>query len=209
MKSRLGIAFAPLVVVLCMSQDALLLRMIRAAGMPVAFLMQVITFSGDYRFLLFLFGLLWVAGYVAKTGDIRDLGQGVICSLVLVRIVVETAKFLIGRARPFVAPLPEPFLTFAGPTLQNDFHSFPSGHATNAFAVAAVVSIFFPPFFRPTLIWAILVALSRVTLNQHFVSDVVAGGLLGYCGACVVAERVKAGTLLPKSFAALPGMRPR
>jgi membrane-associated phospholipid phosphatase len=58
--------------------------------------------------------------------------------------------------------------------------SFPSGHATAAFAVATMQSHYHP---KQALFWyggATLIAASRVQLNRHYVHDVVAGAAVGY-----------------------------
>ena len=59
-------------------------------------------------------------------------------------------------------------------------NSFPSGHATAAFAVATAESAFHP---RQAALWylgATLISYSRVRLNRHTVGDVVAGAGIGY-----------------------------
>ena len=64
-----------------------------------------------------------------------------------------------------------------------DRESFPSGHATAAFAVATMESHFHP---RQSPYWyggASLIAASRVGLHRHFIHDVVAGAILGYATA--------------------------
>jgi membrane-associated phospholipid phosphatase len=61
--------------------------------------------------------------------------------------------------------------------------SFPSGHATAAFAVATTESHFHP---RQALLWyggATLISASRVTLHHHFIHDVLAGAGIGYLTA--------------------------
>lgn len=58
--------------------------------------------------------------------------------------------------------------------------SFPSGHATGAFSLAAVEAALHP---RQAPLWyggATLISASRVFLHRHTVGDVVAGALLGY-----------------------------
>ena len=78
------------------------------------------------------------------------------------------------RRRPFkvvqaLAPLLQP----------SDEFSFPSGHTTAAFMVACLLSVFFPAVSAAAYVWASLIGMSRVMLRVHFISDVMAGVLLG------------------------------
>jgi undecaprenyl-diphosphatase len=63
--------------------------------------------------------------------------------------------------------------------LPPDQFSFPSGHAMSAFAIAIPLCIFYPELQAALLILAVSIAVSRVVLGMHFVSDVVVGSLLG------------------------------
>ena len=69
--------------------------------------------------------------------------------------------------------------------LPPDQFSFPSGHAMSAFAIAIPLGIFYPQLEVALLALSLSIAASRVLLGMHFVSDVVAGSLigagLGYC----------------------------
>jgi len=60
-----------------------------------------------------------------------------------------------------------------------DRFSFPSGHATNAFALGSVAALSVPPLAPLAAVVAGSIALSRVVLGRHFVSDVIVGSLLG------------------------------
>lgn len=57
--------------------------------------------------------------------------------------------------------------------------SFPSGHATTAFAAAVALGLLVPRLRVIALVLAAAVACSRVYLGVHFVGDVTAGALLG------------------------------
>ncbi|HEY9872083.1 MAG TPA: phosphatase PAP2 family protein [Candidatus Obscuribacterales bacterium] len=75
--------------------------------------------------------------------------------------------------------------------------SFPSCHATAAFAVATVQSHYNP---NQALLWyggASLIAASRVNLNRHRVTEVVAGAALGYLTARLELSRKNGLILFP------------
>jgi undecaprenyl-diphosphatase len=57
--------------------------------------------------------------------------------------------------------------------------SFPSNHATNAFALAALFAIYYPGLAIPFFTVAALVGYSRVYLGDHYPLDVLAGAVLG------------------------------
>ena len=63
--------------------------------------------------------------------------------------------------------------------LPPDQFSFPSGHTITAFAVAVSLSLFYPGLAIGLLFSAASIALSRVLLGMHFLSDVVAGAAIG------------------------------
>jgi len=74
--------------------------------------------------------------------------------------------------------------------LPPDQFSFPSGHTITAFAVATSLSIFYPAMLVGLLFCALSVAASRILLGMHFLTDVIAGavlgGVLGYVAAMLL-----------------------
>jgi undecaprenyl-diphosphatase len=63
--------------------------------------------------------------------------------------------------------------------LPPDQFSFPSGHTITAFSVALSLSVFYPALLIGLLFCALSVALSRILLGMHFLSDVLAGAAIG------------------------------
>jgi undecaprenyl-diphosphatase len=63
--------------------------------------------------------------------------------------------------------------------LPPDRFSFPSGHTITAFAVSVSLGLFYPGLLPGLLFCAVSVAVSRILLGMHFLSDVVAGAAIG------------------------------
>ena len=87
-----------------------------------------------------------------------------------------TLKHLVGRPRPDAAMATAGLL---GPSFAADIDSFPSGHATSVFAVAAVFATYYPRLRWPLYGLAAAIALGRVYLERHYLSDIIAGAALG------------------------------
>jgi undecaprenyl-diphosphatase len=83
-------------------------------------------------------------------------------------------KRSFGRKRP-CALEPHCWATLLPP----DQFSFPSGHTITAFAVAISVGAFYPGLRAELMFCAGSIAVSRILLGMHFLSDVIVGGLLG------------------------------
>jgi len=63
--------------------------------------------------------------------------------------------------------------------LPPDRFSFPSGHSITAFAIALSFGLYYPALLVGLLFCAASVAASRVILGLHYLSDVLAGVLIG------------------------------
>ena len=66
------------------------------------------------------------------------------------------------------------------------YAGLPSGHATTAFAVLAAFGTLWPRARTILLIYALLIAASRVVVTAHYPTDVLAGALVGVVGALMV-----------------------
>jgi membrane-associated phospholipid phosphatase len=106
-------------------------------------------------------------------------------AIALPGLVVTIVKRLIGRARPLAGGSADPFLYFPL-DWKVEYASFPSGHATDAFAAATAIGALWPQA-RPWMwTYAVIIAVSRVVLTAHFPSDVLAGAIVGVTGAVLV-----------------------
>src|SRR5262245_2400273 len=116
-------------------------------------------------------------------------------------LAVMLLKEPFDRARP---PLADSSIDAVG--VLPSSASFPSGHAATAFAAAVAVGIVHPKLRRPLLSLAALVAVSRVYLGVHFLSDVLVGSLLGAAIGAVAGTVVRA--VAPAPTAPLPSPDP-
>ena len=105
-------------------------------------------------------------------------------------IYVGILKKVTRRTRPFGGGTGEFFVSDPPPGQSNG--SYPSGHATGAFAVAAVFAHEFRDHrWVPWVAYgtAGLIALSRVSLGRHFPTDIVTGAILGESLGRMVSHR--------------------
>lgn len=161
-----------------------------AAGQPVQALLAAgwsgITVMGLGLSMFLFFGLLaarrpdWMAGYL-------------MCLLVG-GLLVHLIKHAIDAPRP-AAVLGADALHVIGEVLRK--RSMPSGHSASGFAFAAVL-LLTPGAARtrhallmPVLLWASLIALSRIAVGAHWPLDVLVGSVLGWLfgGISVVLAR--------------------
>lgn len=91
-------------------------------------------------------------------------------------------KNIIGRVRPF------DYSDLIIPAVQDlpDSNSFPSGHAATAFAVALILLRADKRIGIPAVIFASLIAFSRVALRVHYPTDIIAGFLLAFAVSTIV-----------------------
>lgn len=105
-------------------------------------------------------------------------------------LAADLIKVTVCRARPKLL-LQQGIYGFElfGWSLEHAWQSFPSGHSATALSAALSLSLLLPRF-RPVFITAgIVIAVSRVVLCQHYLSDIVAGSALGVVTVVVLQPR--------------------
>src|SRR5947209_4608737 len=156
---------------------------------------RILTDLGKSAYVLWslaaiLFAIALLFPRARGTGRSLLIGLGTRILFIFLAVLVpalagEIIKDAVGRGRPFVGGQANAFnfSHFAG---TEAFASFPSGHATTAFALAFAVSAVWPRLRGAMLVYALAIGASRLVLLAHHPSDVVAGALLGVIGALFV-----------------------
>jgi len=135
-------------------------------------------------------GLKKIAAFFAHSGDSWFWGVGLILlwifgpqiwrpriQLLFIGILVTAISVLILK---FSIKRPRPEGEWGQVYRSSDPHSFPSGHAARATMLTMLILLAGPFWLGLVMIaWALLVAFSRISLGVHFVSDILAGTILG------------------------------
>lgn len=124
--------------------------------------------SGDSWFWLLGLGLFWWVGPETIQPTLAVYFVGILLTALLVFLI----KFTVRRQRPAGE--------WGSIYRSTDPHSFPSGHAARAMMLS-ILGIGLGPIWMGVglLIWAPLVGIARVAMGVHYLSDVLAGMILG------------------------------
>jgi membrane-associated phospholipid phosphatase len=194
----------------------------QARGLPAALLTAAGRFTnlGKSGYFLWPLGVVMVGLVVLYSPAMPRFWRGILAAwgvrigfvftaIGLPSLLDNIIKNMIGRARPFVVAGPdvwayEPF------TWHARYASFPSGHASTAFAALVAIGAIFPQARALMWIYALLIALSRVVITAHHPSDVIGGAIVGAVGAILVrnwfaARRLGLSVTADGSVRAMPG----
>ncbi len=102
------------------------------------------------------------------------------CDIVAAFILTTALKIILARYRP-IELLDDNLYGFHFFSMQHDLNSTPSGHTTMAFAgLFGLARRLKKSWLTPLLmIVAVLIALSRIIVADHYISDVILGGYVG------------------------------
>ncbi len=109
-------------------------------------------------------------------------------------------KFSLKRLRPFQTGIVSilPVLEKASHSVWN--YSFPSFHSMLAFCAVPILSKEFPKLKKIWIVFAGLIAFSRIYFGLHFLSDVIAGGVIGYLLGIIVIKIEKKNNFWEKIY---------
>ena len=148
---------------------------------------------GDTYFLISIIGYLLARSFTGKAKKLIWLDRVaqtnkhflfMLLCFFTSGILLLILKFTFGRARPYLTQNFES-LNFQPFNLDWNYQSYPSGHTQVGFTLASFMSILFPKLSKLFFGFALLVGLSRVILEKHFLGDVIAGAYIGIIGTYI------------------------
>ncbi len=124
-------------------------------------------------------GGLYGVGLILNNAGVRKVGLQTIEAVGYAGLITSVLKAVVGRSRPYTNEGKTRFRPF---NVHAAYTSFPSGHATVSFAVSTVLANNTDNIFLKILCYtaAFTVAGARIYHNDHWFSDVIAGGLIGH-----------------------------
>jgi undecaprenyl-diphosphatase len=136
--------------------------------------MPVITHLGSAGGTIAIVLTIVIAGLIIKDPTIIKAGVTAGLGLLICSTGIQLLKKKVNRPRPQF--MVEGLKVFDVPICP---YSFPSGHTGASLATSLIILHYLPAFGAVLLGLSLLVGFSRVYLGVHFVSDVLAGGLIG------------------------------
>jgi hypothetical protein len=137
---------------------------------------NVVVRYGETKVVVILSGGVYLAGLAGGDRWLRETGLLAGTALLITGAGTQLVKAVVGRGRPYTGHGPHFFTPF---TADEDYHSFPSGHATAAFTLSSVLAARIDNPWATAALYGIATAtaLSRVYSGNHWFSDVVFSAL--------------------------------
>jgi membrane-associated phospholipid phosphatase len=146
--------------------------------------MQAVSKYGDWPEHVVLGLLLLGIAYLRGSKHWQRVFAAMIIACALAGVAARVVKISTGRARPSVQTEAE----WNGPKLNPRFNSFPSGHTAASTAFFATLAFASWRIGAGFLVIPILIALSRMYVAAHHLSDVVCAAMIGAMAAYVVVN---------------------
>lgn len=123
---------------------------------------------------------------VARHGPTWRAGTRVLAAHLFATALRGIVKDLVDRTRPDAAARRGEYVFCEGEHHESDFNSFPSGHTAGAVAVARAIGREYPSARPVALGLAATAGVAQVVRSKHFVSDVMAGAVIGWAAETLI-----------------------
>lgn len=146
-----------------------------------------ITKIGDSQYSLVMFFLLFL--FFRQNRPLLSQKMLYLFSVVAISgILADIVKIIFARVRPDML-FEHNLYGFVWFKMGSEFNSLPSGHSATAFALCVGLILLYPRYRYLYIFIAILVVMSRVILNFHYLSDTLIGALLGGLTALMIYRK--------------------
>ena len=163
-------------------------------------------------FILGLTTAMYSSGLLLKNDNLIITTKMMLKSLIVTTLFSTSFKIIVGRSRPYMNNNQQknsPFNLLANA----DYLSMPSGHTSSIFAMMTVIAKRHKSLWVkvPTYLFAMSVGYERIKSGQHWASDVLVGGTLGYLISKSIVhneknkfkKKIKFGTCLKPNYIGL------
>ena len=142
-------------------------------------------------------GMIGIAiAFAAKSKAWVRIFMAMIIAMALAGLSGRVIKIATGRARPSVNTEAH----WNGPRLSSKYHAFPSGHTATSTAFFVTLFLTRKKIGAALLLIPILIALSRMVVGAHYLSDVIFAAILGVVCALLIRRWLsieKSGPVIP------------
>lgn len=166
----------------------------KARHHPATKVVGTLSEVGDQPPLRAIAAATMVAGALGRSPHLTGAGVRMLAAHQLATMVKSAIKHAVDRTRPEVVLDGDNYQSGAGKHDGSRFNSFPSGHTAGAVAVARAIGRDYPPIAVPVMVLATGIAIAQVPRGKHYVSDVIAGAIIGVLADAAVEAVVKFAT---------------
>ena len=171
--------------------DSSLTNLVRESHTPfLDNLFKIDKYYGDMFFTSSALLVFYSAGIISGDTWTHNASLQALQAYIGSGVITFVIKHMLGRSRPLLNEGP---CSYSFWPRARSRRSFPSGHSSTSFAVSTVMAA-----QKSNSVWKIswfsasaLVGLARIYNDQHWLSDVIFGGFIGYTVGSFVVDRAK------------------
>ncbi|QIK79574.1 phosphatase PAP2 family protein [Sphingomonas piscis] len=141
---------------------------------------------GDQPPMYLITGAVLATGVLMGDRRTAKVGFRMLASHFVAIRLKNLAKRLVDRTRPDLIPEQGKYELRKGQRYESDYNSFPSGHTASPVAIARALGREFPGQHGAALAVAGTIGSTQVIRSKHYLSDVVAGALIGLAAEAIV-----------------------
>lgn len=186
----LFLVLAGLIVMAAIAADPIVSRWVLTnATPPVKGAAQFLSKSGEGQWPIGIGLVIVIIGWIFERRDWRRAGLAIVVATAVAGVAAITVRAATGRARPSNRVEQGwfgPYHDGQWSAFRHAYSSFPSGHAATAAGFAVALAVVARRWGWVALFWMAGVGWSRICLESHNFSDVIAGLLFGLATALLV-----------------------